>query len=223
MTDFNAEEQREFELMLERFKLSGMQPPDDIRQIFLLARRQRAMEPRIDVLDRATLRGLDVQDRDALLAKYVDEKIGFDEDRVARLMQLPRGLQVFYLSLSVEHEVLNGGFHQYFFNAVSDFAELVGPALRELGDDDAARLFESALKIADEFEDDGPEDGEGANQAGEHAASPASDQHALLEAFAAAARNSPFTMLDGPFAERASRFSALRAGLISAREESFLS
>ena len=218
MTEFSEDEQREFDRRLQLFKINGTPVPQNIREMFLEGRRQRAAEPRIDLLDRTTLRALDDESRDRLLVKYVEEKIGHDDDCVERLVRLPRGLQVCFLSMLAESEVLNGGFHQFFFNLADDFAGLIAPALRELGDDEAARLFESAWKIADDFGADDEQDDEDANEADARE----SDPQALLKAFAEGARNSPFRSLDDPFAERAAGFSVLRADLVKAREDSFL-
>jgi len=69
---------------------------------------------------------------------------GSDEER---LFALPGGLRPVYSTLAVEMHVLNGGFHQFFWNVPSPaVAEGAAVAYEEFGTPDVARLVRSALE-----------------------------------------------------------------------------
>ena len=105
-------------------------------------------KPRLTEITPASLRSLSGEDLDGALYDYVATKLLGASDPRATLMALPRGLQVFYLSYIVEVEVMNGGLDQFFYNNGVDLADLVAPALRDLGAHAAASHFEHACEIA---------------------------------------------------------------------------
>jgi hypothetical protein len=74
---------------------------------------------------------------------YIEDQLAEAESRRDTLLGLPRGLQVFYLSLIVEAEVNNCDLRQFFIN-LSDYVDLIAPALRELPCEPAAEIFEQA-------------------------------------------------------------------------------
>lgn len=80
---------------------------------------------------------------DMLVYTRIEGLLAGGESRRDTLLRLPRGLQVFYLSLIVEAEVNNGDLRQFFTN-LSDYADLIAPALRELPCEPAAEIFEQA-------------------------------------------------------------------------------
>lgn len=83
-------------------------------------------------------------DLDMQVYAYIEGQLAGAESRRDTLLRLSRGLQVFYLSLIVEAEVMNGGLGQFFIN-LSDYVGLIAPALRELPCEPAALIFEQAV------------------------------------------------------------------------------
>jgi len=74
---------------------------------------------------------------------YIEGQLADAESRRDALLRLSRGLQVFYLSLIIEAEVTNCNLRQFFTN-LSDYADLIAAALRELPCEAAAEIFEQA-------------------------------------------------------------------------------
>ncbi|WP_295230298.1 DUF4375 domain-containing protein [uncultured Chryseobacterium sp.] len=63
------------------------------------------------------------------------------------VVNLPKHLQVTYLTVVLENQVLNGGFHQYFVNAYGQFAKETIDALIEIGAFKKSNLLDKALNI----------------------------------------------------------------------------
>lgn len=63
------------------------------------------------------------------------------------VVNLPKHLQVTYLTVILENQVLNGGFHQYFVNSYGQFAKETIDALIEIGAFKKSNLLEKALHI----------------------------------------------------------------------------
>ncbi|AZA93482.1 Uncharacterised protein [Chryseobacterium nakagawai] len=63
------------------------------------------------------------------------------------VVNLPKDLQATYLTVILENQVLNGGFHQYFVNAYGQFAKETIDALIEIGALKKSNLLDKALKI----------------------------------------------------------------------------
>ena len=126
--------------------LAGLSP--ELREVFLRLQAEAKPRPKLECLSASTLNSLESEDLDTAIVDYVERQISQSEDRHARLFELPRGLQVFYLSFLVEAEVMNGGFNQFFWNSSGEFAEAVAPALRQLGAGEAAEIFERAFAVA---------------------------------------------------------------------------
>jgi len=82
-------------------------------------------------------------DSDMQTYAYIESQLEGAESRRDALLSLPRALQVFYLSLIVEAEVMNCNLAQFFLN-LSDYTDLIAPALRELPCEAAALIFEQA-------------------------------------------------------------------------------
>jgi len=80
---------------------------------------------------------------DMLVYARIEGLLAAADSRRDALLRLPRGLQVFYLSLILEAEVNNGDLRQFFTN-LSDYADLIAAALRELPCEAAAEIFEQA-------------------------------------------------------------------------------
>lgn len=82
-------------------------------------------------------------DPDMQTYAYIESQLEGAESRRDALLGLPRSLQVFYLSLIVEADVMNCNLAQFFTN-LSAYADLIAPALRELPSEPAALIFEQA-------------------------------------------------------------------------------
>lgn len=63
------------------------------------------------------------------------------------VINLPTHLQITYLTVVLENQVLNGGFHQYFANSYGQFARETINALVELGAFKKSNLLDSALHL----------------------------------------------------------------------------
>lgn len=71
------------------------------------------------------------------------------------VVNLPKHLQVTYLTVILENQVLNGGFHQYFVNSYGQFAKETIDALIEIGAFKKSNLLDKALHIVQgEIKDD---------------------------------------------------------------------
>lgn len=63
------------------------------------------------------------------------------------VVNLPKYLQVTYLTVVLENQVLNGGFHQYFVNSYGQFSKETIDALIEIGAFKKSNLLDKALNI----------------------------------------------------------------------------
>lgn len=63
------------------------------------------------------------------------------------VINLPKHLQVTYLTVILENQVINGGFHQYFVNAYGQFAKETVDALIEIGAFEKSNLLDKARNI----------------------------------------------------------------------------
>ena len=63
------------------------------------------------------------------------------------VINLPKHLQVTYLTVILENQVLSGGFHQYFVNAYGQFAKETVDALIEIGAFKKSNLLDTARNI----------------------------------------------------------------------------
>ncbi|MGD1318739.1 DMP19 family protein [Chryseobacterium sp. 2R14A] len=63
------------------------------------------------------------------------------------VINLPKHLQITYLTVVMENQVLNGGFHQYFANSYGQFSKETIDALIEIGAFKKSNLLDKALKI----------------------------------------------------------------------------
>lgn len=125
--------------------------PPDAREA--MARMDAILErPRakLTALTQDALRGLPDDDLEYAIYEYVSQHINSYEDNPAALLQLPRGLQICYLSFILEVEVMNGGVNQFFWNPSSKMAVYLPAALNELGSPEASRIFEDVLRVAKE-------------------------------------------------------------------------
>ena len=121
------------------------------------------------------------------------------------MASLPRGFQIFHVSFIVEAEVANGGFNQYFWNNSGESAPQVPGALRALGADEAATLFEQVRRVADQdmlrlapFKAQG-----------------------TLQAFSDSYKGSPLNAYDDPFMALAMKFPALRVAYLKQHIDQF--
>lgn len=168
--------------------------PPEVREVFLQLQANAKPRPKLLALTSSALRALAPEDLEVAVIDFVERQMDQSEDRIATLRELPRGLQVFYLTFLVEAEVMNGGFNQFFWNPSSEFAELIGPALRELGSSDAADIFDQALSVA--------------NAEAEQAA--CNNMSRTLETFSESYQHTLLNTFDEVFCEHAKRFPELR-------------
>lgn len=162
--------------------------------------------PELTTITSDALRALSGQDLDQAICQYVEKSLAeADNDRSA-LLQLPRGLQVFYLSFILELEVMNGGVNQFFWNSSSQMADLVPAALRELGSPAAAKIFEEAQLVA--------------NIEATHRTS--FKEEGTLEAFMDSYNETALSSFDDPLCALAENFPSLRATYVRVHADLFL-
>jgi hypothetical protein len=147
------------------------------------------------------------EDLERAILDYVqsrlDEKSGEPVEIVAGLS---KGFLTFYASWLVEAEVMNGGFHQYFWNSSSEFAEVTADALVALGDPIAAEMMGRALAAA-------------------IAELPTTKKYmseGTLQAFSESAKRSKLNALDAEFCVRAENFPVLRLRYVRAHPDLFV-
>jgi hypothetical protein len=171
--------------------------PSEVREVFLRLQAGAKPRPQLASLTSSALGALPPDDLEVAVLGFVERQLAQSQDRVAALGELPRRLQVFYLSFLVEAEVMNGGFNQFFWNSSSEFAALVGPALRELGASEAAELFDQALSQAhDEAEQARP-----------------ANRPRTLQTFSESYQHTGLNAFDEAFSRHAEGFPALRLQL----------
>jgi hypothetical protein len=179
--------------------------PPEVQETFRMLAANARPRPCIDSLDKSTVRGLAPEDVEIAVVEFVDRQIQSSEDRCNAVLSLTRGLQVFYLSFIVEAEVMNGGFNQFFWNSSSEYAELIAPALRELGASEAAEIFEQALAVAN----------------AEIETTAEFRRSSTLEAFSASYEHTRLNEFDSRFCKLAEQFPALRLAIIHTNEPTF--
>ena len=176
--------------------------PPEVQETFrMLAAGARPL-PRIEVLDESTLNALPPEDLEIAVVEFVGRQLASATDRQKAILSMPRGLQVFYLSFIVEAEVMNGGFNQFFWNPSSEYAELIAPALRELGDPEAANIFEQALALA-------------------NAEIGSTAKVRTIEAFSESYGSTQLNEFDEPFCKRADQFPNKRLAIVRTNEPPF--
>jgi hypothetical protein len=65
----------------------------------------------------------------------------------ARIETMPPNYRTAYVLIILIGEVFNGGTHQFFYNSSGAFAEYVPQALRDVGENDAAAMIETAIAM----------------------------------------------------------------------------
>lgn len=166
----------------------------------------RPPRPVLTDISASALLALNGEDLDLALYDYVAGKLDMDAPEAA-LRELPRGLQVCYMSFVVEAEVMNGGLSQFFWNSSGELAAMIAPALRELGAHEAAGLFEKALFVAEQ-------------EAPMRARLKAEN---TWQSFSASHEETRLDQFDQPLAELAERFPMLRAAFIRDNQDRFTS
>jgi hypothetical protein len=167
----------------------------------------RPPRPRLTEITSASLKALEREDLDLAVYEYVATRIYDTNNPRTALLMMPRGLQVFYLTFLVEAEVMNGGFNQFFWNPSSEMGDLIAPALRELHADEAAVIFEQALRVSNL----------------EHQTRTKHKEDRSLDAFSKSYEETNLNKFDSGFAALAEKFPALRVKFIRTNEQQFLS
>lgn len=176
-----------------------------MREIEQRARAEEARRPRITTLNDDAWRAIPDDQLDEAVMAFVQARIHGQIGAAKPLAAMPRGFQIFHLSFLVEMEVADGGFNQFFWNSSGDSAPLVPDALRALGADEAASLFEQVRVVADrDLPRRAPFKAQGS-----------------LQAFSESYKGSPLNAYDDPFMKLAVRFPALRVAYLKRNAEQF--
>jgi len=142
----------------------------------------------------------------ALLALVFAKLKTMPNDAVEAIASLPGGFRPYYVSWLVEAEVLNGGFHQFFWNPSSDFADDAVEAFRAIGDQATAEIMSQALEAA----------------LAELPETSKFMKTGTLEAFSQSAKRSNLGAFDEAFYERAPALPGLRARFFRASSHLFV-
>lgn len=176
-----------------------------LQEIERRAREEEARRPRLTSLNDDAWRAIPEDQLDAAVMAFIEGRIHGQIGEPKPLASLPRGFQIFHVSSIVEAEVANGGFNQFFWNSSGESAPQVPAALRAIGADDAAVLFEQVRRVADQ---DRPR------------LAPFKAQGSL-QAFSDSYKDSPLNAFDNPFMELAMKFPALRIEYLKRHIEQF--
>ena len=85
---------------------------------------------------------------DLTIFTHVQDRIGGNWDREYEIVKsLPIGQQMIYTTLTLEGEVANGGFLQYFWNSSGQFAMEALAGYRLIGASQHAKLTEQAINV----------------------------------------------------------------------------
>jgi hypothetical protein len=163
--------------------------------------------PRYKEFDLEILGRIEDDQLEQALLDYVTMRLNANPGHAMRVVAgLPKGFEAFYATWLVESEVMNGGFHQYFWNSSSEFAEITASALTTIGDPVAAQIMTRALATAN-------------NEL------PITSQYmkqGTLQAFSESAKRSALSAFDAPFCKRAESFSALRIRYVRTNPKLFV-
>jgi hypothetical protein len=143
----------------------------------------------------------------ALLAHVFAKLKTMPYDAVEAIASLPEGFGPYYVSWLVEAEVSNGGFHQFFWNPSSNFADGAANAFRAIGDHATAGIVSQALESA----------------LAELPETAKFMKIGTLEAFSQSAKRSKLVAFDKAFYERAPALPGLRARYFRANSHLFVS
>ena len=102
-------------------------------------------------LESLTIEMID-QTPDSLLVYMIFEHISnrmadHSDQQLASLLALPKAQQVIYITWTLEGEVNNGGFNQFYYNSSGQFAELAPEALKLVGATQYAALTDAANEV----------------------------------------------------------------------------
>jgi hypothetical protein len=158
-------------------------------------------------IDLQALRQMNDDDLEQALLAFVFAKLkAMPDDAVEAISSLPEGFRPYYVSWLVEAEVLNGGFHQFFWNPSSDFADDAADAFRAIGDQATAEIMSQALEAA----------------LAELPETARFMKIGTLEAFSQSAKRSKLGAFDEAFYERAPALPGLRAQFFRANSNLFV-
>ena len=157
-------------------------------------------------LDEAVLRAIPDSELEQAVFDYATTKLeGHYEQEAAIVAKLPPGVRSLYLTWTVEAEVNNGGFNQYFFNTDGKFASQAVEAFEYFGAMDHAALMREANAL----------------RASESALMQKYKEKGTLEAFSESYEHSKLGPLDERFYKLTENLSQLRIARIRATPEQF--
>jgi hypothetical protein len=157
-------------------------------------------------LDKAVLAAVPDGDLEQAVVDYVSTKLdGHYDNEEAILAKLPSGIRALYVTWTVEAEVSNGGFNQYYYNTDDKFASDAVGAFEYFGATQHAELMREANTI----------------RAAEAASLKKYKDQGTIEAFSESYEHSKLGPLDERFSKLGENLSQLRVARISATPEQF--
>jgi hypothetical protein len=79
---------------------------------------------------------------------HIRDRVGEAYDQLERVLgELPPGFSLVYQLFGLNGEIGNGGFNQYFFNRLDQYAGQQAEALRLIGAAEHLRIFEEAQRL----------------------------------------------------------------------------
>lgn len=69
------------------------------------------------------------------------------DNEISKVGSLPQAVRAIYTTTTADDQILNGGFHQYFWNPSGAFAEEAAEDFALIGDQKRAEIVKSAIRI----------------------------------------------------------------------------
>ena len=157
-------------------------------------------------LDKAVLAAVPDGDLEQAVVDYVSTKLdGHYDNEETIIAKLPSGIRALYVTWTVEAEVSNGGFNQYYYNTDDKFASDAVGAFEYFGATQHAELMREANTI----------------RAAEAASLKTYKDKGTIEAFSESYEHSKLGPLDERFSKLGENLSQLRVARIRATPEQF--
>lgn len=157
-------------------------------------------------LDEAVLAGIADADVEQAVLDYANAQLkGRYDEEGTRVRELPIGIRALYLTWTVEAEVNNGGFNQYYYNTDDKFSSEAVAAFEYFGATEHAMLMREANAI----------------RAGEAAALQKFKDRGTIDAFSESYEHSELGPLDKRFYRLIENLSQLRVARIRTAPQEF--
>lgn len=104
-----------------------------------------SLDPRFRELSATILASISADEIGLAVVQHVHHRLASGVDEIRALEGLPSGTRAIYATWAVDAEVLNGGFHQFFFHRSDALAGEALAAYELLGAEDYAAVMRAAI------------------------------------------------------------------------------